>query len=87
MVFFFGGRACACTVLLYSKKKKKCRTKKEGAEALDWVSVSLHCGRKGGEKRLFATTVTSVVVGSTFQTLTVTFCLTRSYRIISKNAK
>lgn len=71
MVFFFWGGACACTVLLCSKKKtkKQSRTKKEGAEALDRGLLVYTVDKREEIKGLFATAVTSAVVGSTFQSL------------------
>lgn len=53
--FVWGGGASVCTVLLCSQKLKTCRTKKEGAGALDWGLLVYTVDERGGAKGLCAT--------------------------------
>lgn len=74
------GGACACTVLLCSKKKlvvMLLRTK-EGAEALDRGLLVYTVEEREEMKAFLLPLLHLLVVGSTFQTLTITFCLTRN---------
>lgn len=72
MVFPLGDLCLHCFVVLLIKwrRKKGITQKREGAEPFgDRGSVSLHCGPKGAENGLFATTVPSTVVDRTSITL------------------
>lgn len=80
MVFcWVRGVACACTVLLCLKKNVMFLRTKEGAEASDRGLLVYTVEEREEMKAFLLPLLDLLVVGSTFQTLTITFCLTRNY--------